>query len=948
MGGLIMKSKYPSALAAALLLLIPAAGDTGGRPSGRLLLSASLNAVATAADIRAGTFKAFGETYRRTEGEPRLVRANFAVLNPQTFYTLRAYPLGSGTATDKKPDGKGPNPPKPWVTATIRLNGFQVVDPDDFHRKTEIEKRVELRRENRIEVKLRGTPGAQLRVEIIGIDRDAPTITATASPAANAQGWNQSAVTVRFRCKDKTSGMAFCPEPVVVSSEGSNQTVTGTARDKAGHTASASVIVNLDLTPPAITASVSPLPNSASWNNSDTSVTFACADSLSGIASCSAPVLVTTEGANQPVLGDARDMAGNIATASVSISLDKTPPSLAVTEPAPGGTVDHSPVTILGTATDAHSGIAEVTCAGSPAGFSAGSFNCDVTVSDGSNAIPIEAKDLAGNVGTTTAQFVGDTAELELMYIDRFQSVLLWSSVHNGYEYYRPEALPPALRQFYFLGDSGPIPGISPSFAMVARELKPPRTVGGGPVGGALAAPMGYDRAPLQRVWNWNTGDVWKPIPPPGYVCLGVLVTDAFDAAPGTDDMRCVRQDLTSGGKVGVMMGRHECQVTTAWCTSWQLVPADADGIYTGQFAWSDADQPPSEPLYTIRAQAVRALRPSSAEIVNWIETYGPVIRLHPDEQYLPDDPEYVLNGSSLQWGLVPTESDYSSFSLQLLGQVATSPANLMGDVAVAQSDPQAGDSSFRTWLGVPDAMKPGDTSRTRVLVQARTWNTIFTEIQFWIYYPFNGPGKFIVTCGSLLDTYREMTYPGRHYGDWEHVSLLIGPRGSLVSLYLSRHDLNVWVTQKDFGSLGWQGLHPVIYAARDSHAHYTVGIPGPMSSLPYKRVKHSDYGVCTLDVDLVDWTGDGATLDAFDPQIYRFVSSTIPGVNPSEPEPEWLQFAGRWGQYLTQSESFYFHFFGVYTYTYTFEEVGAGPSGPAMKTAWKKGDWCLFSGTCQ
>jgi hypothetical protein len=769
-------------------------------------------------------------------------------------------------------------------------------------------------------------------------------ITASISPPPNPAGWNNTDVTVSFACSGGTRGVASCPAPVRVDSEGSNQTVTGTTVDRAGNSASASVTVNLDKTPPGIAATASPPPNPAGWNNSNVTVTFVCADSLSGIETCPAPVLVTSEGGTQQVLGEARDKAGNTATASASVSLDKTPPSLAVTEPALGGTVEQSPVTIRGTATDAHSGIAEVTCGGAAAASSAGEFNCDVAVPDGSNTIPIEARDLAGNVGTASAQFVAALAELELMYIDRFQSTdtRTFSSPgfqEIGYVYYRPEAIP---QGYYSLGDSAPLPGVSLSFTMAARELKP----------GALAAPASYSRQFLVSSPLGPFFVAWRPIPPSvGYVCLGLLVRPAVEGPPGPNDMRCVRQDLTRAGKAGVRMGNHYIDPGghPEGPTSWQLVPGDAEGIYTGQFGWSDSyDEPSSGTLRVIDAHAVRVPRLSSTEVVALIEKYGPVIRLHTEENFRPDDPEYVLNRSSLQWGLVPTETDYNSFSQQLLGQVATSPATLMGDVAIAQSAPQAGDPSFRTWIGIPDALKPGNLSQARVLVRTRPWNSIFTEIQFWIYYPFNGPGKIHVKCGSAWDDEEYMDIVGRHYSDWEHVSLLLDSNGSLVSLYLSRHDLNVWVTQKDFGSLGWQDSHPVIYAAKDSHAHYASAGNQHYRRVVDKEIWLGPVYICTLKIDLEDWTDNGVTLEGFNPGTYRFVSSAIPGANSLEPEPDWLQFTSRWGQYEKLSETYTVPIAFGYTYDYTQKEVGVGPSGPAMKTAWNKGDWCAFSGTCQ
>ena len=70
-------------------------------------------------------------------------------------------------------------------------------------------------------------------------------------------------------------------------------------------------IVTADVTPPTITASVTPAANPAGWNNTAVTVTFTCTDAQSGVATCTSPVTVSGEGAGQLVVGSATDLAGN-------------------------------------------------------------------------------------------------------------------------------------------------------------------------------------------------------------------------------------------------------------------------------------------------------------------------------------------------------------------------------------------------------------------------------------------------------------------------------------------------------------------------------------------------------------------------------------------------------------------------------------------------------------
>jgi hypothetical protein len=235
------------------------------------------------------------------------------------------------------------------------------------------------------------------------------------------------------------------------------------------------------------------------------------------------------------------------------------------------------------------------------------------------------------------------------------------------------------------------------------------------------------------------------------------------------------------------------------------------------------------------------------------------------------------------------------AFALTLLGELPTSASTLTADAACAQTFNDPPDPSFRTWIeipeptsGAPQAPAPGDAitgdlAEARVRVRARSWNTVFTEIQFWLYYPFNGPGRFYVDAGALWSQHVQMDECGRHYSDWEHVSVLF-QAGLPVAVYLSRHDANVWIVRKDFGFPWDRGVHPVIYAGKFSHAHYTT-----VGTQAYGRVLHFS----AFDVYLEDYTGAGDVIQTHDPATYWFASSAIAGVDPSDPEPDWLQFPG-------------------------------------------------------
>jgi hypothetical protein len=94
--------------------------------------------------------------------------------------------------------------------------------------------------------------------ESVTIKRDttAPTVTGTALPTPNANGWNNGDVTVSFSGNDATSGLYSCTEDVVVlGSEGAGQLVSATCTDIAGNESDPVTVsdINIDKTDPIVT-----------------------------------------------------------------------------------------------------------------------------------------------------------------------------------------------------------------------------------------------------------------------------------------------------------------------------------------------------------------------------------------------------------------------------------------------------------------------------------------------------------------------------------------------------------------------------------------------------------------------------------------------------------------------------------------------------------------------
>src|SRR5262249_23759697 len=104
-----------------------------------------------------------------------------------------------------------------------------------------------------------------------------------------------------------------------------------------------------DKTPPQIWATITPSPNEHGWNSGPVTITFNCIDAESGVASCSPPTTLRTDGSGQLVTGTAIDRAGNSTTTTVTVDVDSTPPTLVLAAPLNGATIAEPTVTISGT-----------------------------------------------------------------------------------------------------------------------------------------------------------------------------------------------------------------------------------------------------------------------------------------------------------------------------------------------------------------------------------------------------------------------------------------------------------------------------------------------------------------------------------------------------------------------------------------------------------------------
>jgi hypothetical protein len=148
-------------------------------------------------------------------------------------------------------------------------------------------------------------------------DTTPPVILLQSRTPANAAGWNNTDVSVTWTCSDPCgSGVVAASITSAVSTEGANQSITGTCSDRAGNTASDTQTgINIDKTNPALAPAVTPTPVLL---NGSATVMSGAADALSGLAHETCGALAVSSVGLKTVTCSAVDRAGNVSSAAVS------------------------------------------------------------------------------------------------------------------------------------------------------------------------------------------------------------------------------------------------------------------------------------------------------------------------------------------------------------------------------------------------------------------------------------------------------------------------------------------------------------------------------------------------------------------------------------------------------------------------------------------------------
>lgn len=252
----------------------------------------------------------------------------------------------------------------------------------------------------------------QTETRTVTIDTSAPALTVstpssgtlTNNPAVQVGGTAEAGATVHVNGVNAAVSSAGEFSVSIPLQEGLN-TITVTATDQVGNSASTTVEVTLDTHAPAL-ALFSPstgLTSHASVvvaGTTEPGATLTVDGTAASVDSGGAfSTTVTLSDGPHVISVVATDASGNEATVLVQVTVDTTAPTITIGSPSAGDSVSSAAVTVTGT-TDP--GATVVVNGYAVSAGSSGSFSVQLPLSPGANTITATATDLAGNSASTS------------------------------------------------------------------------------------------------------------------------------------------------------------------------------------------------------------------------------------------------------------------------------------------------------------------------------------------------------------------------------------------------------------------------------------------------------------------------------------------------------------------------------------------------------------------
>lgn len=275
-----------------------------------------------------------------------------------------------------------------------------------------------------------------------------------------------------------------------------------------------------------------------------------------------------------------------------------------------------------------------------------------------------------------------------------------------------------------------------------------------------------------------------------------------------------------------------------------------------------------------------RAPRESRAPLPPVVTALAPIVYLHPDEEFLPDDPNTFLQHAHLRWAhdemcfdhLVTEHVDAAALgaggyrhrhSTRHFWECRHHGRGASSAESVRPRTRESGEEGFFLDL-IGDAARNGIGTGAPVLF----YYLPKTLVAYWFFYDYNDGG------------------PMDHEGDWENVVVHLDADEQPTEVaYYAHGGASVY----PWDGIGHEGTHPVVYSARGSHASY----PQPGTHYGIHNPDHAaagarwDTGTNLRNVALEPWWGYGGAWG----EVGEIASTT----GPKGPSPFKLSVPPAW-----------------------------------------------------
>jgi hypothetical protein len=320
-------------------------------------------------------------------------------------------------------------------------------------------------------------------------------------------------------------------------------------------------------------------------------------------------------------------------------------------------------------------------------------------------------------------------------------------------------------------------------------------------------------------------------------------------------------------------------------------------------------------------ADVFAAIQPDLvARYEGWARTFGPILYLDDAERYGNASTAWYMSNSYVHWvlpnhgcpaapdlvqggpcntavgavtpegliGFIQQRFIHNASFLQDYGIDATDVAAVRSfveslDIRVVQDDlsvpasfGQAQGARLEGQGAVSAGMPSLATSYVHVIRNKTPGTQEFgtTDLEFWFFYPYNGPGTVRSDTEAFGVSYhpqKELDPLGTHIPDWENVTLRIdNASGQIVQITGSAHG-----DVRDLAlpaGIAYDGAHPIVYSSRNGHSLWGVIGDNPLPLADFQRDLSIPFGLFDIDLGTFGIRMDGLNITS---RGFRFDASS-------------------------------------------------------------------------